>query len=228
MSTDSHGRVGLRGSGIAAVALWGAGVLIAGGGHLGLPGGLPEEDSGAVHDFYSSHADRVTLGAWVFMLGSLCFAVFAASVVRRVRRSDTALVSVATVAGIATGLLATGVAAGGLVAALEISSISADTAQSLNAVEAVFFVNTEMAAAGFFVSVGMLALRTSLLPRWWAVITVLLGAWLAFLPIGWVGLLVGVPAWTLLTAVVAPAPLPEETDAPETAGMRSAEGTSSR
>lgn len=185
-------------AGISAVALWVAGVVIAGGGHLGLPGGLPEEPADAVLAFYQSNLDRISLGAWLFMLGSVAFTCFAVSLAREITdREGSSLQALASVTGATTGVLTLGMASGGLVAVLGVDSLEAATAQALNAVEAVFFIAAEMSAAVYCASIGVLALRANTLPRWWAVLTLVLAGWLFLLPIGWIGLLVGIPVWVL-------------------------------
>lgn len=198
----THMRAGT--AGLLAVALWGAGVLVTGGGHLGLPGGLPEEPASDVLDFYTVNADRLSLGAWLFLLGSAAFVWFTVSLATAMRADeDTASGSggVAVVAAGTTGALLLGMGSGGLVAALGAASLEASAAQALNAMEAVFFVAAQMSAMLMCASLALVAARTSALPRWWSRSTMVLAIWLAILPIGWVGLLVGVPVWTLVTGV---------------------------
>lgn len=203
--TDVNGRKRFSSlAGAAAVALWVAGVLLIGGGHLGLPGGLPEEPAADVLAFYSADADRVTAGAWAFMLGALCFVWFAAylSTVLTAGRSDLAvggLGRAATATGVVTGVLVLLTAVPGLVTALGAEQLDAAAAQALDAVGAVFFIGAEMTAVAMLATLALLARRTGALPRAWALTSLALAGWLAVLPIGWVGLLAGVPLWTLAT-----------------------------
>lgn len=194
-------------TGAAAVALWVVGVLVIGGGHVGFPGGLPEESAEDVLAFYTAETDRATMGSWAFMLGAVFFMWFLArlSAALSMGRPDPATGSrtrLATGAGIATGtlLLLTGAAA--LVTALGAPSLDAAAAQALDGVAGVFFVGAEMTAVVLLASLALLARRTGALPRAWSAVTLGLAAWLAVLPIGWVGLIVGVPLWTLGTVAL--------------------------
>ncbi len=64
-------------AGVLAVVLWGVGVAIIGGGHVGLPGGVPEEGADEVLLHFRENEDGVVSGGWLFMLGSLAFLWFA-------------------------------------------------------------------------------------------------------------------------------------------------------
>lgn len=58
------------------------------------------------------------------------------------------------------------------------------------------------------------------MPRWVAWVSLLLAVWLVIGPIGWLGLLFGVPAWTVLVSVLLwlkGSTLPGERDATERA-----------
>jgi hypothetical protein len=46
---------------------------------------------------------------------------------------------------------------------------------------------------------GAIALRSTLLPKWWAWVSFLLAVVLVIGPIGWAGLIFGLPLWTLVT-----------------------------
>jgi hypothetical protein len=69
-------------------------------------------------------------------------------------------------------------------------------------VDDAFFVGAELAAALLLVATGLAILRYSALPRWVAWISFLFALWLLIPPIGWAGLLVGVPLWTIIVAVL--------------------------
>ena len=53
--------------------------------------------------------------------------------------------------------------------------------------------------ASKFVAVSILALKTAALPKWWSWFGILLAVVLVIGPIGWAGLIFGVPIWTLGT-----------------------------
>ena len=194
-------------TGIAAVALWVVGVLVIGGGHVGFPGGLPEEVAEDVLAFYTAETDRVTIGSWAFMLGALCFVWFVARLSAALgnSRPDPATESgtrLATGTGVVTGVLLLLSGAAAPVTALGAPSLDVAAAQALDGVGGVFFIGAQMTGVVMLSALALLARRTGALPHAWSVATLALAAWLAVLPIGWAGLIVGVPLWTLGTVAL--------------------------
>lgn len=192
-------------AGIAAVLLWVAGAAMAGGGHVAIPGGIPEEGADDVLAHFQANADAAVSGGWLFMLGSLAFLWFLGMLRTRLLAAETGhgtFSSIAWAGGIATGIFAIGMPAGGVVAALGVDHLGASEAAALNAVEAVFFVGAELSAIVLLAAGAVVALRTAALPRWWAAASIVLAAWLVIGPIGWVGVLVGIPVWTVVTSLL--------------------------
>lgn len=192
-------------AGVLAVVLWVVGVAMIGGGHLGLPGGVPEESADEVLAHFRANEDAVVSGGWLFMLGSLAFLWFTGILRGRLVGAEGGtgtFASTAFAGGVATGVFALGIPAGGVVAALGIDQIGAQEAAALNALEAAFFIGAELSAIVLLAAAAVVALRTGALPRWWVAASVLLAVWLVIGPIGWVGLLAGLPAWTVLTSVM--------------------------
>src|ERR687897_354241 len=60
----------------------------------------------------------------------------------------------------------------------------------------------EQAAALLLAATGFAILRYGALPRWLAWISFLFALWLLIPPIGWAGLLVGVPLWTIIVTLL--------------------------
>ena len=191
-------------AGFAAVALWIIGIAIVGRDHVGIPGGVPEEGAEETLAFFRDNADAVQAGSWLFMIGSLLF-WFSATLWRRLavdgERAD-AFAALAFAGGLATGVFALGMPAGGLVASLAADDIAATTAESLNGVEMVFFLGAQLSAVVLLTASAVVSLRTRTFPRWWAFASIALAVWLLIAPIGWVGLLIGVPVWTLVTSAM--------------------------
>jgi hypothetical protein len=192
-------------AGIAAVALWVVAVAATQGEHLGLPGGLPEEGADETLAYFRENESSVVAASVLFMVGSLFFLWFLGILrARLVAAEDRAatFASIAFAGGVATAIFALGMPTGGLVAALNANDIDAQTAEALNALETAFLIGAELAAIVLLVGGSVVSLRTAVLPRWWAVMSILLAVWLLILPIGWAGLLVGLPVWTVLTSVL--------------------------
>lgn len=192
-------------AGVLAVLLWVGGVTLIGGGHVGLPGGIPEEGAEEVLVHFQGNADAVVSGSWLFMLGSLAFLWFTGILRSRLLRAEGGagtFASIAFAGGVATGVFALGLPAGGVVAALGVDQLGASEAAALNALEAAFFIGAELSAIVLLAASAVVALRTAVLPRWWVGMSILLAVWLAIGPIGWIGVLAGIPLWTITTSLI--------------------------
>ena len=192
-------------AGVLAALMWVGGVVLIGSGHVGLPGGIPEEGADEVLAHFQGNADAVVSGGWLFMLGSLAFLWFAGILRSRLVRAEggaETFASIAFAGGVATGVFALGIPTGGVVAALGVDQLGASEAAALNAMEATFFIGAELSAIVLLAAAAVVALRTAVLPRWWAGTSILLAVWLAIGPIGWIGVLVGIPVWTITTSVM--------------------------
>ena len=77
-----------------------------------------------------------------------------------------------------------------------------------SAVEAVvqmgdsFFGGVELFAIVLLVATGIVVRRTGAMPRWLGWFSFVLALVLAIIPIGWAGVLFGLPLWTLVMAVI--------------------------
>lgn len=192
-------------AGVLAALLWVGGVVLIGGGHVGLPGGIPEEGADEVLAHFQGNADAVVSGGWLFMLGSLAFLWFAGILRSRLARAEggaETFASIAFAGGVATGIFALGIPTGGVVVALGVDHLGASEAAALNALEATFFIGAELSAIVLLGAAAVVALRTAVLARWWAGMSILLAAWLAIGPIGWIGVLAGIPLWTITTSLM--------------------------
>jgi hypothetical protein len=192
-------------AGVLAVVLWVVAVAVIGGGHVGLPGGLPEEGADEVLAHFRENEDAVVSGGWLFMLGSLAFLWFAGALRGRLLGAEGGtgtFTAIAFAGGVATGIFALAMPTGGVVAALGVDELGASEAATLNALEAVFFIGAELSAIVLLVAAAAVALRTRALPRSWAALSIALAVWLVIGPIGWVGLLAGVPVWTAVTSLM--------------------------
>ena len=80
--------------------------------------------------------------------------------------------------------------------------MSATSADALRYLPGVFYIGVELFAAVLVGATGLVALRTAVLPRWLAWVSLLLALVLLIPPIGWAGILLGVPVWTLLLSLL--------------------------
>jgi hypothetical protein len=186
-------------SGLVAVALWVIGVV------LEEVSNLPGEDPNEILSWFQDESNTILSGAFIFMLGSLFFLIFIGALrVRLVRaeRESAFLSAIAFGAGIVVAAMTLLIPGPNLAGALAEDDLTPEAAQALTVVDDAFFVGAELAAALLLVATGLAILRYGALPRWLAWISFLFALWLLIPPIGWAGLLVGVPLWTIIVAVL--------------------------
>jgi type IV secretory pathway TrbD component len=146
--------------------------------------------------WYKAHTDSILLGGWLFMIGCLGFVLFVAGVGRRLALPVLALAGAAIAA--VSGMLTAAVdVAGGL----DKSDITPATAATFHHAVDVFFITAELTAVLPLAVVAVIAWRTRGVPRWWAAFSGLVAVVLIIGPIGWIGLIFGVPIWTLGTSL---------------------------
>jgi hypothetical protein len=181
------------------IALWIAGIALV---NHNAPG---DHATGAeILAWYKSQSDSIVLGAWLFMLGCLGFVTFVAGL--RVRLAEAAgrasqlpgLALVGAAMAAAMGMLT---AAVDLAGGIDKNDIDPATAATFHHSTDVFFVGAELAAVLPLAAVAIVAWRTAILPRWWAAFAALVAIVLVAGPIGWLGLIFGVPIWTLGTSL---------------------------
>jgi len=205
-------------TGVLAVVLWVVGIIVQ-------ESGTTPAD-GAPDTAYLTHvnddANSILTGGWIFMIGCLAFLVFA--VVLRERLSEAEggtrlFTNIAFVGAVATGAFGLLLPGPEIAAAISADDISASTAAALSNLGDGFFVAAELSAILLLLGTGMVVLRSALMPKWWAWVGFVLAVVLAIGPIGWAGLIFGLPVWVLVTTFflvrrVAPAPRPVAVGAP--------------
>ena len=102
---------------------------------------------------------------------------------------------------IASGLAGMLTAAVDVTGGLDKKDIGPATAATFHHAVDLFFVTTELAAVLPLAVVAVVAWRTRALPRWWAAFSGLVAVVLLSGPVGWLGLIFGVPIWTLGTSL---------------------------
>jgi hypothetical protein len=195
-----------------SVVLWVVGIIL-----INKNGPAQHASGSEILAWYKAHPDSITMGAWLFMLGCLSFVTFVSGL--RVRLAEAAgrasqlpmlaLVG-AGMAGLA-GMLTAGV---DLTGGIDKNNIDPATAATLHHSVDLFFVGAELAAILPLAAFAIVAWRTRVVPRWWAAFAGLVAVVLIAGPIGWLGLIFGVPLWTLGTSLFVLLRSPE--------GMRSA------
>ena len=191
-------------TGIAAVVLWVVGAVILFSDEPG-SGASPEEI--AAH--FAENDGRLLLGAFLFMLGVAFFLWFVGTLRAVVARAEGGVGRVAGIVqagGVATAAMLFGLVAPTAAGALQVQNEDRDpspqAADALANLGDGFFVAAEVASIVLVAATAVAVLRSGVLPRWAAWVSLLLAVWLVIGPIGWLGLLFGLPAWTLLVSVL--------------------------
>jgi hypothetical protein len=197
MSTSENRRWALFGP--LTVVLWVVGIIV-------LNNGGPAEHATGVQilAWYKAHSDRITLGAWIFMIGCVAFVAFVAGLRGRLSEAAGQASQLPTLALVGAGMAALGgmlTAAVDLAGGIDKSDIDPATAAAFHHSTDIFFVCAELAAILPLAAVAILAWRTGVLPRWWAAFSGLVAIVLIVGPIGWLGLIFGLPLWTLGTSL---------------------------
>ncbi len=199
-------------AGVLAVVLWIVGLVVTNS----MSDKIPHNPSDAqLLAWVQGNTNSILSGGWLFMVGCLAFVWFAAVLRGRLVAAEGGSATFANlsfggaVAAAAFGMLT---AAGDVGAAIDKNDISAATAGTLHHASDLFFVCAELAAIPFLVGTAIVAFRTRVLPKLWAWFAMLVAVVLVIGPIGWIGVIFGVPLWTLGTTWLlvrrAPEPAP--------------------
>jgi hypothetical protein len=182
-----------------AVALWVVGIIV-----INKNGPADHATGSQILAWYKSDSDTIVIGGWLFMLGCLSFVTFVAAL--RVRLAEVVgqtsqlpglALAGAAMAGV-MGLLTAGV---DLTGGIDKNDIDPSTAATFHHAVDIFFVGAELAAILPVAAISLLTWRTRVLPRWWAAFGGLVALVLIVGPIGWLGLIFGLPIWTLGTSL---------------------------
>lgn len=181
------------------VALWVVGIIL-----INHNGPADHATGSEILAWYKSRTDSVVMGGWLFMLGCLGFVTFVAGL--RVRLAEAVgqasqLPGLALVGAAMAAVCGMLTAAADLAGGIDKNDIDPATAATFHHSVDVFFVGAELAAVLPLGVVAIVAWRTRVLPRWWAAFAGLVAVVLVAGPIGWIGLIFGLPVWTLGTSL---------------------------
>jgi hypothetical protein len=205
-------------AGVVAVALWVIGALIQ------ESTDMPDDDNitgDQVLAWYSNDENAILAGGFVFMLGALFFLVFLGALRVRLLGAEGPvgfLTAIAHTAGIAVGIFLLMLPAPDMAGALSNDELNGDAALAVNSLGDMFFLGAELTAALLLVAAGLIFIQTRVLPAWLGWASLVVALIMLIPPIGWAGLLLGLPLWTVLVAVLLwmrPAGEPVATRPPE-------------
>ncbi len=190
-------------TGILAVVLWVVGMILL---FKDDPANEPPEQ---IASHFAEHDTRLLLGAFIFMVGAASFLWFVGTLRAALARAEDGVSRLAGIAfggGIVTAsmlfAMVAPIAAGAVQAQNEDRDPSPQAADALWHLGNGFLIGAEVAAIVLVTATALVVLRTGVLPRWLAWVSLVLALWLLIGPIGWLGLLFGVPIWTLLVSIL--------------------------
>jgi hypothetical protein len=197
MNTSHNRRWALLGP--LTVALWVVGIIL-----INKNGPAEHATGSQILAWYKSDTDSIVVGGWLFMLGCLGFVTFVAGL--RQRLADAAgpasqLPGLALLGAAMAGVCGMLTAAVDLGGGIDKNDIDPATAAAFHHSVDIFFVGAELCAILPVAAVAIVAWRTRALPRWWAAFGGLVAVVLIAGPIGWLGLIFGLPIWTLGTSL---------------------------
>jgi hypothetical protein len=187
-------------TGIAAVVLW---IL---GTYLLEKDDRPEgKDTAAFVAWVNENDTAIIVGAITFgfgvlfflwLLGSLRASLFAAE------GGTGRLATIAFAGGVATAISMLFTVLPHAQAAFDKDDISDTSVDALVHMGDAFFGGVELFSIPLLVATALVTLRFGGLPRWFAWVSLVLALILAIPPIGWLGVIVGLPLWVLLLSVL--------------------------
>jgi hypothetical protein len=183
-----------------AIALWIAGLVVTNSFSDKIPSNPTD---GQLLSWVQGNANSILFGGWLFMIGCLALIWFAAILRSRLAEAEggagtfSNLAFAGAVVAAVFGMLTT---AGDISSAINKDDITAAAAGTLHRSSDMFFVGAELAMILFFLGCAVVALRTRVLPKWWAVIAIVIAVVLVIGPIGWAALIFAMPLWLLGTS----------------------------
>jgi hypothetical protein len=188
-------------TGVLTVVLWVVGFVIL------MSTGMPAQSASPeqVLGYHQSNSAALLAGGLVFGLGALSLIWFLGSLGTSLRSAEGGVGRVSSIAfggGVAMAVCALLLPAGNVVIALNASTISANAADALRYLPGAFFFGVAMFGAVLVGATGLVALRTAVLPRWMAWVSIVLAVVLAIPFVSWLGILFGVPVWTVLVSLL--------------------------
>lgn len=187
-------------TGVAAVVLWIVGTFL-----LEKDDRPDGKDTAAFVAWVEQNDTAIIAGAVVFgfgvilflwMLGSLRATLFAAE------GGTGRLSTIAFGSGVATAISMLFTVLPHAQAAFDKDDTSATSVDALVHMGDAFFGGVELFAIPMLVATALVILRYGPLPRWLAWFSLALALVLVIIPIGWLGVIVGLPLWTLLVSVL--------------------------
>jgi len=152
-----------------------------------------------------TETDTILAGGFIFQVGVLFFLIFLVALRARlgaVEGPNGFLTLLASGAGIVLAVFLLAAPAGDMAGAVNDEELTPDSALALRLVGDGLFIGAEVSAALFLAATGLLVVRLRALPVWLGWISFALALLLLIPPIGWAGVVFGLPLWLIATSVL--------------------------
>jgi hypothetical protein len=187
-------------TGIVAVVLWVIGTIVA------ESTDLSEKDTGLeVLAVFRNDTNTILTGGIIFVFGVVVFIWFLGSLRARLWRAEGGLGRLTAIAygsGMLAALCLLFQVAPIVQGAIDEEDLGPGAAQSLQVISEAFLGGTEITLIPMFLAVGLLTLRTRVLPVWLGWASFVIALVLVIIPIGWAGVVFLFPLWTIVTSVI--------------------------
>lgn len=187
-------------TGVAAVLFWIVGTFL-----LEKDDRPEGKDTAAFVAWVEKNDNSIIAGAVIFGLGVLLFLWMLGSLRARlvaVEGGTGRLATIAFASGVATSISMLFVYLPQAQAAIDKSDTSDTSIDALVHVGDAFFGGVELFAIPLLVATALVTLRFGALPRWFAWVSLALALLLLIIPIGWLGVIAGLPLWTLAVSLL--------------------------
>jgi hypothetical protein len=198
-------------TGVAAVVLWVVGTFL-----LEKDDRPEGKDTAAFVAWVEANDAAIITGAIIFGFGVVLFVWMLGSLRATLFAAEGGVGRLSTLAfgsGIATALSMLFTVLPHAQAAFDKNDTSDTSIDALVHMGDAFFGGVELFAIPMLAATALVIVRYGALPRWLAWVSLVLALILAIVPIGWLGVIIGLPLWTLVTAVVLYARAPQEVTA---------------
>ena len=182
-------------TGVLAVVLWVIGIIV-------YQSAVDAKNPATLLDSYRNEEGSILLGGFFWLLGTFFFFWFLGSLRARLAALEGGvqrLTAIAFGGGVAAAIFGFALPGPDMAAAIaDGADLSGPAAEAIRVVSDTFFIGAEMSAAVLLAATGIHALRTHLLPRWLAWVSLVVALALIILPIGWAAMLFAFPLWVLV------------------------------
>jgi hypothetical protein len=163
----------------------------------------PDEDAPAGRWllYFKAETNTIITAGFLFIVGALLFFLFLGVLRDRLHTAEGGAgrwTAVSYASGVATSIFLISMVVPSMSGAFHDDDIAGATGQAYGLIGDGFFFAAELTGALFLLATGLVALRTRVLSTWLAWVSVAIGIVMLIPPIGWAGLVWGLPAWLIV------------------------------